>query len=128
MGYGESIAPAGPGLEGVRMSFGKMNSFIDIISTQPIKDSEGFATIGDTILASVRAYKEERHGNEQWANRAAFSTATALFRFRKIPGITITTSHILVCEDGRYNIASVEDVSGRGMYVEVLAEKVIASG
>ena len=109
------------------MSFGKLNSFVDVISIEPVKDSEGFATISDNILASVRAYKEERHGNEQWANRATFSTATALFRFRKIPGITITTSHILICEDGRYNITSVEDVSGRGMYVEVLAEKVIAS-
>jgi len=126
--YGESIAPAGSGLEGVGVSFGKMNAFIDIISTQPIKDSEGFATTSDNILASVRAYKEERHGNEQWANRAAFSTATALFRFRKIPGIVITTAIVLVCDDGRYNITSVEDVSGRGMYVEVLAERVVASG
>lgn len=109
------------------MSFGKMNTFVDVISTEPVKDSEGFATVGDTILASVRAYREERHGNEQWANRAAFSTATALFRFRKIPGIVITTAIVLVCDDGRYNITSVEDVSGRGMYVEVLAEKVIAS-
>ncbi len=104
-----------------------MNTFVDVISTEPVKDSEGFATVGDTILASVRAYREERHGNEQWANRAAFSTATALFRFRKIPGIVITTAIVLVCDDGRYNITSVEDVSGRGMYVEVLAEKVIAS-
>ena len=110
------------------MGFGKMNTFLDIIATEPIKDSEGFAITKDTILASVRAYKEERHGNEQWANRAAFSTATALFRFRIIPGIAITTALVLVCDSGRYNIISVEDVSGRGMYTEVLAERVIASG
>ena len=105
-----------------------MNTFIDIITTEPVKDSEGFAITKDTLLASVRAYKEVRHGNEQWANRAAFSTATALFRFRIIPGITITTALVLVCDSGRYNVMSVEDVSGRGMYIEVLAEKVIASG
>lgn len=110
------------------MSFGKMNTFIDIISTQPIKDSEGFAIKKDTILANVRAYKEERHGNEQWANRAAFSTATALFRIRKIPNLVITTALVLACDSGRYNIVSVEDVKERGMYIEVLAEKVIAGG
>jgi hypothetical protein len=36
---------------------------------------------------------------------------------------------VLVCADGRYNIVSVEDVKGRGMYIEALAEKeVTASG
>ena len=55
------------------MSYGKMNTFIDIITTAPVKDSEGFVSSGDTVLASVRAYKEDRHGNETWANRTAFS-------------------------------------------------------
>ncbi|WNF36827.1 head-tail adaptor protein [Bacillaceae bacterium IKA-2] len=110
------------------MSYGKMNEFIDVISTEPVKDAEGFVTTGDNILASVRAYKEDRHGTEKWANRATFSTASALFRFRKIPSIEITTTLIITCSDGRYNILSVEDVKGRGMYIEVLAERVIASG
>ena len=100
-----------------------MNIFIDIISTAPSKDSEGFVTTGDHIVASVRAYKEDRHGNERWANMAAFSEATALFRFRKIPNVEITTSLFIVCDDERYRIVSAEDVRGRGMYIEVLAEK-----
>jgi len=108
------------------MSFGKMNTFIDIISTVPVKDSEGFAVTGDTILASIRAYKEDRRGNEKWANMAAFSEASSLFRFRKIPGLEVTPEMVIVCEDGRYNILSVEDVRGRGMYLEVLAKKVIS--
>ena len=105
------------------MSYGKMNTFIDIISTEPIKDAGGFVSRGDNILASVRAYKEDRHGNEKWANMAAFSTATSLFRFRKIPGIEINPSLYIACADGRYRIVSAEDVRGRGMYAEVLAEK-----
>ena len=105
------------------MSYGKMNTFIDIITTEPMKDDEGFVSSGDNILASLRAYKEERHGTEKWANRAAFSTATALFRFRKIPSLEINTSLYIVCSDGRYRILSVEDVKGRGMYIEVLTEK-----
>lgn len=110
------------------MSFGKMNTFIDLISTQPRNDSEGFSSGSDTILASVWAYKEDRHGSERWANRSVFSDATALFRFRTVPAIPITTNLVIVCVDGRYSIIGVEDVSGRGMYVEVLAEKVNAGG
>ena len=109
------------------MSFGKMNTFIDIIEKTTIKDSDGFSTETDNILASVRAYREGRHGNEKWANRAAFSEATALFCFRKIPDTQVSTTMVIVCDDGRYEITSVEDVKGRGMYVEVLAKKVVAS-
>lgn len=105
------------------MSYGKMNTFIDIVTTATVKDADGFVTNGDHVVASVRAYKEDRHGNERWANMAAFSEAMALFRFRKIPDIEITTSLFIVCDDESYRIVSVEDVRGRGMYIEVLAEK-----
>lgn len=105
------------------MSYGKMNTIIDIISAAPSKDADGFVTTGDHVVASVRAYKEDRHGNERWANMAAFSEATALFRFRNIPDIEITTSLFIVCDSERYRIVSAEDVRGRGMYIEVLAEK-----
>ena len=100
-----------------------MNTFIDVISTMPIKDKEGFSIKGDNILASVRAYKEDRHGSERWTNMASFSTASCLFRFRKIPGLKVTNEMFIVCEDGRYQILSAEDVRNRGMYVEALAEK-----
>ena len=110
------------------MSYGKMHTFIDIIEKTAIKDSEGFSTETDNIVASVRAYREGRHGNEKWANRAAFSEATDLFRFRCIPGVTITTSMVVVNGDGRFEIASVEDVKGRGMYIEVLAKEVKPGG
>lgn len=109
------------------MSFGKMNGFADIVITKRIKDSEGFSTTADEILSSVRVYREGRHGSERWANLAAFSEATDLFRFRVIPGLTVTTDHILVCEGGRFEITSVEDVKGCGMYTEVLAKKVVAT-
>jgi head-tail adaptor len=105
------------------MSYGKMNTSIDIVSSAPVKDADGFVDKGDQIVASIRAYKEDRHGNVRWANMAAFSQATALFRFRKIPDVAITTSLFIVCGDERYRIVSVEDVRGRGMYIEVLAEK-----
>jgi len=110
------------------VSFGKMNTRILIISTPPTKDAEGFVTKGKHILAAARAYKEDRHGNTAWKNRAAFSTATSLFRFRVIPKRTITTAMMIMCGLDYYKILSVEDVKGRGMYIEVLAEAVIPSG
>jgi hypothetical protein len=97
---------------------------VDIVQTTITKDAEGFATSTDTVLASIRAYREDRHGSERWANMAAFSDASALFRFRKIPELTVTTEHALVCADGRYRIISIEDVRLRGMYYEALADKI----
>lgn len=109
------------------MSFGKMRTPVSIVRTETVKDSEGFATPKDVVLAEIRAYHEARHGSERWANRAAFSEATDLFRFRIIPGVEITTKLFLLCGGCRYDITSVEDVKGRGMYVEILARKVVAS-
>ena len=108
------------------MAYGKMNTNIDIISTTPTKDAEGFTTSGDTVLASIRAYKEVRNASAKWERiigDAAFTSVTAMFRFRKIPGITVDTTLFISDAGGRYNIVSAEDVQGRGMYVEVLAEK-----
>ena len=105
------------------MSFGKMNGFADIVKTRQVKDSEGFTHTEDEVLASIRVYREGRHGSERWANLAAFSEATDLFRFRRIPGLTVTTDHVLITEGDRYDIVSVENVKGRGMYIEVLAKR-----
>lgn len=59
---------------------------------------------------------------------AAFSEATDLFRFRVIPGVSVTTDLALLCDRDRFEITSVEDVKGRGMYLEVMAKVVKASG
>lgn len=107
------------------MSFGKMNKQIDILQTTQNMDAAGFSTSTDTILASVRAYKEDRHGTKMWANRAVFSDATALFRFRVIPTITQPyTLYMIACQGERFKILSAENVRGRNMYIEVLAERI----
>ena len=128
MEHGQSTFATRPRLEGVSMSFGKMNTLIDIVEKVTIKDAEGFRTEVDNIVASVRAYREGRHGNEKWANRAQFSEATDLFCFRRIPNVTVTTAMVVVNDEGRFAITSVEDVKGRGMYIEVLAKEVKPSG
>jgi len=110
------------------MSFGRMNTLISVAREVATKDAEGFAIKTDQVIASVFAYREGRQGSQKWVNRAAFSEATDLFRFRAIPGLTVTTAHVILCSDDRFEITSVEDVKGRGMYVEVLAKKVTPDG
>ena len=109
------------------MSYGKMNIRISIVEETVAKDPDGFATKTDIILASPHAYREGRHGSQKWVNRAAFSEATDLFRFRTIPGLTVTTERVILCDGERFEITSVEDVKGRKMYVEVLAKKMEAA-
>lgn len=100
-----------------------MTECIQIIAIGNTIDADGFAKNANTVLASVRAYKEEQHGNEAWKNRATFSTATALFRFRFIPNLTVTTEHYIICNNERYNIISVENIRNKGMYIEALAKR-----
>ena len=54
------------------MSFGKMNSFIEIVKKSIDTDDEGFKTETLKTVAKIRAYREGRHGSEKWANRATF--------------------------------------------------------
>ena len=126
MGYREYAPATGQAVE--NMSFGKMNTQIQITQKRVTLDDEGFQTESDIVVATVRAYREGRHGSEKWANRAAFSEATDLFRFRTIPGVRISTDMRLFCDGTVFEITSVEDVKGRGMYIEVLAKEVKPSG
>lgn len=103
-----------------------MNGFADIVKRERVKDSEGFTSESDVVLKSIRCYREGRHGSQRWANLAAFSDVTDLFRFRVIPGFTVTPDYILVTPDGRFSIESVENVRGRGMYIEVHAKRIEA--
>lgn len=109
------------------MSIGKMKTPIEIVQSTYVKDTEGFSQQVDQTIATVKAYREGRHGNERWANRAMFSEATDLFRFRIIPGVKITTELTILCEQERYDITSAENIRNRGMYWEVLAKKVVPS-
>ena len=122
MEYGKSAFKTRPGLEGVNMSLGKMNTKIDIISTEPVKDSDGFVNHGDTVIASVKAYFEQKNSTEKWRNMSQSNEVNALFRLRNIPDIKLNNRHVIVCEGKRYNIYSVENIKKRKMYLEVLAK------
>lgn len=104
------------------MGFSQMDVFIQIIAREPVKDAEGFGNQQDIVLFAGRAYKSVTSGGtERWRNEAAFSEELTAFRFRRVPGLKITTEHFIVDEEGRYNITKVDNVSGRGMYVNLTA-------
>lgn len=109
------------------MSLGLMNKPAKLYEKVPNIDSEGFSGRTVAFVSDIRVFVEGRHGSERWANLAAFSEATELFRFRKIPNIKVTTKQYIIFEDEEYDILSVEDVKGRNMYIEVLAKKAVAS-
>lgn len=105
-------------------TLGQMTGFLELIEVRHTLDSEGFETTTEHVLAKVRAYREGRHGSQWWANMSTFSEATDLFRIRAIPGIRVTTDHVISWGNGeRFEITSVEDVKGRGMYVDIMAKK-----
>ena len=108
------------------MSYGIMREQITILRIRCEKDADGFAQPRDEVIARVRAYHEQRHGNVRWANRAAFSEATALFRFRAIPGVAVEPLYIIVCGLKRYEVLSAEVI--RKMYVEILVKEVTPIG
>jgi len=106
----------------------RLTHFIELFRMETTIDDEGFEVTEDIALAHVRAYREDRYGSETWKNRSLFSTATVLFRIRAIPDITLDTRCVIITDDGRYNILSVEDIRHKGMYWEILAEKTEQKG
>lgn len=107
------------------MSYGKINGFAEIVERVIGKDSEGFKTETDVVIAGVRCWHEQRHASRRWANLATFSVATDRFVIRCHRSLRILPGFFIRCGGERYKIISVEDVSGRGMYLELLAEKAV---
>lgn len=107
------------------MSIRKINTPIDLMIIERIKDREGFSEDSYNVIASVKAYKEDKNSSKRWANRALFTQASTLFRFRRIPKIKITNEMVILCLEEHYEILSVEDIRNRNMYIEVLARKMV---
>ena len=106
------------------MSIGFMNKKATLFVKERTSDKEGFTGFTEKTVANMRVYVEGRHGSQKWANLAAFSEASELFRFRRIPGVEVTTGMFIRYNDHVFDITSVENVKGRNMYIEVLASRV----
>lgn len=106
-------------------SLGRMSHHIDLIAPVVTKDAAGFATTGDEVIASVRAYMQVRHASPAWVNRAAYTKADLLFRIRAIPGVKITEAMQISSARGRCVIDAVEPI---GRYLQILAHRTEAEG
>ncbi|MBR5620233.1 MAG: head-tail adaptor protein [Clostridia bacterium] len=102
------------------MSIGDLNTPIQILRLRFGRDRDGFQTVSDDIIACVRAKVEVRNATEKWSSRAVLREASAVFTFRRIPHIDITTDMVIVCGADRYNIVSVENVRSRNLYTQVV--------
>lgn len=107
------------------MKLGNFDTPITILETRYKKDSEGFASPINVPIACVRACVEVKNTSEKWANNAMLQDVSALFRIRYIPNRVITTDMLIECHLGKFNIASIENIRGRNMYIEILAKKVV---
>ena len=103
------------------MSIGDLNTPIQILRLRFGRDRDGFPTESEELIACVRARAEMRNATEKWSSRAVLRDASAVFTFRRIPHIEITTDMAIVCGADRYNIVSVENVCGRNLYTQVVA-------
>ena len=89
------------------MSFGKMNQIIQIAESYSVKDVDGFAAKEESILKTLRDYKETKNATEKWASMATFSSATCLFHFRYLPDLEVTPDLFIISDNERYQILSV---------------------
>ncbi len=105
------------------MALGRMTIPAVIKRDTLTKDAEGFSTRTATTVFAARVWREGRHGSQRWANLAAFSEATDLFRLRDV-GVTVKVGDYIEVGSDRWNILSVEKVKGRGVYLELLAAHV----
>ena len=103
---------------------GRMNIIADILRESTALDSDGFNSVSETTVASgVRIMREARHGSLRWSNRAAWSEATDLFVMRWRSDVAI--GDILKIGDDRWRISSIDDTSGHGLYLEILAARAV---
>lgn len=109
------------------MALGRMTRTVQIIRRTNTPDSEGFSSTQDEVIKTVKAYREGRHGSEAWRNRASFTDATDMFTIR-YPHFEVKTDMFVRDGDSIFTITSVENVKGRGMYVQILGREVVPSG
>lgn len=80
-----------------------------------------------SLKTPLRDGDSERPDDEAYADSLFINANSRKRRIYRIPGLTVDTTLFIVCESGRYRIISAEDVRGRGMYIEVMVEKIIPS-
>ena len=63
----------------------KLNHFIELFRVEQETDPDGFPVERDVLLASVRAYREDRYGSETWKNRSLFLRQRRFLESERFP-------------------------------------------
>ncbi len=108
------------------MSFGLMKHQLQILTPAVSTDAAGFHTADTELKAEVLASVEHRHATSSWVNRAAFTKATVLFRFRTHPDWSVDERNLIDYQNTLWAIDSVEVIGSR--YIEVLAHRTDPEG
>lgn len=106
---------------------GRMREQISIKSRVIVIDAEGFQTEVLTEVLSTRAEWESQHATTVWKNRASFTDATDCFYIRK-PAVEIKDDMVIECGAETFEITSVDEIKGRGLWLEILARRSVPSG
>lgn len=103
------------------MSFGLMKHQLQVLTPTMSTDASGFHSRSTKLKASVQAAVEHRHATSSWVNRAAFTQATILFRFRTHPQWAVDERDLIDYHGTLWAIDSIENIGSR--YIEVLAHR-----
>lgn len=114
-------------LKASMLRIGRLTATLTILQKIFVKDEYGFKSYTLEPLATVPCYRERRNGSLKWTNDATFAEATDLFQFRAVPGVEFTTDHVIECGGDHFTPLSVEDIKGRGVYIQTPARKVVST-
>ncbi len=109
------------------LRIGRLTAMLTILRKTRDTDDEGFSDQTLTAVATVPCYRERRSASLSRTNDATFSEATDLFQFRVVSGVTFSTDYVIECGGERFTPLSVEDIKGRGVYIEAFARKVVST-
>ena len=108
--------------------------FDDDVTPQLFKDElmsgSGNITVwinspGGDCVAAAQIYNMlmDYHGDVTVKIDGIAASAASVIAMAGTKVLMSPTALMMICDDFRYDIVSVEDVKGRGMYIEVLAKK-----
>ena len=109
------------------LRIGRLTATLTILQKIFTKDENGFKSHTLEPVATVPCYRERRNGSLKWTNDATFAEATDLFQFRAVPEVPFSTDYVIECDGERFTPLSVDDIKGRGIYIQTPARKVVST-
>jgi len=108
------------------VSFGKMTTPVVLIGLGEYSiGDDGSAVDNPYNIKRTFAYMEQRNFGKRWINLAEWTEASVMFRLCFDPSLVLDDIRRVQVDkpSGKtYKVLSIENVRGRSMYIEILAE------